>query len=137
MVEGLRHTVIELPDIGTPERGSLLIAEAGKHVPFDIKRLFVLHALPDGAERGYHAHREQHQLLMMLAGASTIIVDDGKTRTPVRLDRPTAALYAPPMHWLELGDFTPGAVCAVLTSDVYIEADYVRDRTEFERLARG
>lgn len=115
----------------------LLVAQAHAAVPFDIKRLFVLYALPEGARRGYHAHREQHQFVVMLAGACEVVVDNGDTRETVLLARPSTALYAPPMLWLELGSFTPGAVCAVLTSGEYDEADYIRDRAEFEALTRG
>jgi hypothetical protein len=70
----------------------------------------------------------------MLAGGVTVTVDDGKRRTSVRLDRPSTALHVPPMLWLELENFSTDAVCMVLTSDLYSEADYIRDRGEFLRL---
>lgn len=130
------HRLIDLPDVGD-ERGFLLVAQAHAQVPFDIRRLFVLHRLADGAARGYHAHRAQHQFLIMLAGQCRIVVDDGANRTEVVLDRPSLALHAPPMLWLELEDFSRGAICAVLTSGNYDPADYIRDRAEFERLARS
>lgn len=126
--------LVALPDIAGKD-GHVLVAQAQAQVPFDIRRLFVLHRLAAGATRGGHAHREQHQLLIMLAGRCDVVVDDGAERTKIRLDRPDRALYAPPMLWLELGGFTAGAVCAVLTSGDYDEADYVRDRAEFEALA--
>jgi len=50
-------------------------------------------------------------------------------------DRPNVALYVPPMLWLELEDFSQNAVCVVLASDLYSEADYIRDREEFIRLS--
>ena len=70
----------------------------------------------------------------MLAGSSTVIVDDGSARAKVILNQPDLALYAPPMLWLELNDFSAGAICMVLTSDLYSESDYIRDRVEFLRL---
>jgi uncharacterized RmlC-like cupin family protein len=115
----------------------LLFAQAHAQVPFDIRRLFALYALPEGARRGSHAHREQHQFLMMLAGRCRVIVDNGERRVPVLLETPAIALYAPPMLWLELDGFSSNAVCVVLTSGDYDEADYIRDRAEFEALVRG
>jgi UDP-2-acetamido-3-amino-2,3-dideoxy-glucuronate N-acetyltransferase len=128
------HRLVSLPDIGD-EHGFILVAQAHAQVPFDIKRLFVLHRVAEGATRGFHAHRAQHQLLIMLAGRCRIVVDDGTDRTEVALDRPSLALHAPPMLWLELDDFSNGAICAVLTSGDYDPADYIRDRAEFDLLA--
>jgi len=134
MPERPAHRLIDLPDIGD-EDGYVLVAQAEAQVPFDIRRLFVLHRLPEGAVRGHHAHRAQHQFLIMLAGRCEAVIDDGARRTTLSLDDPTRALYLPPMLWLELGGFTSGSVCAVLTSGDYDPADYVRDRAEFEALA--
>jgi hypothetical protein len=119
------------------DRGWLLVAEEEAQVPFDIRRIFVLHSLPEGANRGHHAHREQHQFLMMLSGGCEVIVDDGRLRHSVRLESCSRALYAPPMLWLELRDFQPSSICAVLVSGQYDEADYIRDRTEYQRLIRA
>jgi len=127
------HRLIELPE-RKDGRGALSFAQEPDQIPFPVKRFFALYKLAPGTHRGGHAHRQQHQFLVMLAGAATITVDDGKTRTPLRLDRPNLALHAPPMLWLDLDDFTPDAVCMVLTSDVYSESDYIRDRTEFLKL---
>jgi hypothetical protein len=130
------HRLIELPVRGDA-RGGLTFAQQGDHFPFPVKRFFALYGLPPGASRGGHAHRGQHQFLVMLAGAATITVDDGATRTPVMLDRPTLALHTPPMLWLELDGFSDGAICMVLASDVYDEADYIRDRAEFLKLTKA
>ena len=129
------HRLIELPE-RVDSRGALTFAQ-GAEIPFAVKRLFILFDLTPGAARGGHAHRTQHQLLIMPAGGVTITVDDGKNGTSVRLDRPNRALHVPPMLWLDLEDFTPGATCLVLTSDIYSESDYIRDRDEFLRVTGG
>lgn len=126
--------LFELPEHADP-RGALVFAQDGDHLPFPVRRFFALYNVVPGAARGGHAHRRQHQLLVVFGGSVVITVDDGQTRTTLTLDRPTLALHAPPMLWLELTDFTPGAVCLCLTSEVYTEQDYVRDREEFLRLA--
>lgn len=135
MPERSIHRLVELPEIGDAT-GYVLIAQAEAQVPFDIRRLFVLHRLPKGGSRGHHAHRAQHQFLIMLAGSCEVVIDDGATRTTLGLDDPARALYLPPMLWLELGGFSAGAICAVLTSGDYDPADYIRDRAEFEALTR-
>jgi dTDP-4-dehydrorhamnose 3,5-epimerase-like enzyme len=130
-----RHSLIDLPDIGD-ERGFLLVAQAHAQVPFDIRRLFVLHRLAEQTTRGHHAHRTQHQFLIMLAGGCEAIVDNGEGVALVVLAHPSTALYLPPMLWLELRAFSAASICAVLTSGDFDEADYIRDRAEFDRLTR-
>lgn len=128
--------MIELPE-RADARGVLIFAQQDDHIPFAVKRFFAIYGVAEGAGRGAHAHRAQHQFLVMLSGRALVTVDDGATRTPVMLERPNLALYAPPMLWLELDSFSADAVCMVLTSDVYSESDYIRDRAEFLRLADG
>jgi dTDP-4-dehydrorhamnose 3,5-epimerase-like enzyme len=130
-----QHHLIELPK-RADARGALIFGQDPDHVPFAIKRFFALFDVAPGSNRGGHAHRAQHQFVVMLAGAATVTVDDGAARTPVRLDRPNLALHVPPMLWLDLDDFAAGAVCLVLASDVYLEADYIRDRDTFLRLTQ-
>lgn len=126
--------LIDLP-VFTDGRGSLGVVEEGAAAPFPIRRLFYLFDIEAGAKRGHHAHREQHQLLIMMTGRCRALADDGFHRCEFNLTSARQALYAPPMNWLELTDFSPGAVCAVLTSDRFDEGDYVRDYAEFRRLA--
>jgi len=130
------YQLIELPEI-RDARGALSFAQVGTQIGFPVKRLFHIYDVAEGEARGDHAHRAQHQFLIMFAGACTITVDDGRSKTDIHLSRPNQALHAPPMHWLTLKDFTPGAVCGVLTSGEYDEADYIRDYSEFEALTRG
>ena len=117
-----------------PERvgpaGRLGIIEGGRHVPFEIRRVFYVTGLEPGSRGGGHAHKAQSQGLVALAGALAVTLDDGKALTH-RLTRPDVLLYVPPMVWLDYVAETPGAVLLVLSSDWYDEADYIRDRAEF------
>jgi dTDP-4-dehydrorhamnose 3,5-epimerase-like enzyme len=112
-------------------RGALAIAELGKQLPFEAKRLFAIHDVPPGSLRGGHAHRAQEQFIIMIAGKCTVVVDDGTVRTEEALATPAEALYVPPGIWIELKDFSAGAACVVLASDLYDETDYIRDYREF------
>ena len=115
-------------------RGALSALESPTHLPFVPVRVFYLYDLPADAERGQHAHRVQHQLLVCLSGAITCDVDDGRGSERVVLDDPSRALYLPPLTWVTLSAPTPGTAVFVLASGIYEDADYVRDYDEFRRL---
>lgn len=124
--------IIELPKISDP-RGNLTFVEAGNHIPFDIQRVYYLYDVPGGAERGGHAHKELHQLIIAMSGSFDVILDDGKEKKRIHLNRSYNGLYVCPMTWRELDNFSSGSVCMVLASNRYDESDYFRDYSEFMR----
>jgi dTDP-4-dehydrorhamnose 3,5-epimerase-like enzyme len=124
---------IALPEVAD-HRGRLMFAEDGRHVPFPIRRIFAIYDIPSGIARGGHAHRSQEQLLVMLAGACRVVIDEGSSKSEEALNSPTQGLYVPPRVWIELKDFARASVCLVLTSDHYDEHDYIRDYDEFKHL---
>lgn len=127
---------IEFPVIPNPA-GNIAVIEGPDGAPFPIRRVYYLYAVPDGARRGGHAHRRLEQVLIAVAGRLDVILDDGRERRSFPLDAPNRGLYVPQMIWRELVDFSSGAVCLVLASDRYDEADYIRDYEEFTRLEGG
>jgi hypothetical protein len=122
--------IIDLPKI-TDSRGNLTFVEGGRHIPFDIKRTYYLYDVPGGAERGGHAHKGLHQLIIAISGAFDIVLDDGHRKQRYHLNRSYFGLYVCPMIWREMDNFSSGAVCLVLASNLYDEADYYRDYAEF------
>lgn len=122
--------IIELPKIADP-RGNLTFIEANRHVPFDIQRVYYLYDVPGGAERGGHAHKALHQLIIAMSGSFDVVLDDGRQKKRVHLARSYYGLYVCPMIWRELDNFSSGSVCMVLASNVYEESDYYRDYGEF------
>lgn len=122
--------IIELPKIADP-RGNLTFIEANRHVPFDIQRVYYLYDVPGGAERGGHAHKALHQLIIAMSGSFDVVLDDGRQKKRVHLARSYYGLYLCPMIWRELDNFSSGAVCMVLASNIYEESDYYRDYREF------
>ena len=122
--------IIELPRITDP-RGNLTFVEANRHVPFSIERMYYLYDVPGGAERGGHAHKALHQLIVAMSGSFDVILDDGREKKRFHLNRSYNGLYVCPMIWRELDNFSSGSVCMVLASNFYDEADYYRDYAEY------
>jgi hypothetical protein len=115
--------------------GELAVIEGASDVPFAIQRVYYLYDVPEGARRGGHAHRALRQVLIAVSGSFEVVLDDGYARRTVPLAAPQIGLYMPMMVWRELINFSAGAVCLVLTSERYDEADYIRDYDEFKRLS--
>jgi hypothetical protein len=122
--------LIELPRVADP-RGNLTFVEGGRHVPFEIRRVYYLYDVPGGAERGGHCHKELEQVLIAMSGSFDVALDDGAARTRYHLNRSYYGLYIAPMVWRELNNFSSGSVCLALASAPYSEADYYRDYQTF------
>lgn len=122
--------IVDLPRINDP-RGNLTFIEGGQHVPFDIKRVYYLYDVPGGAERGGHAHKNLHQLIIALSGSFDVVLDDGSQKRRFHLNRSYYGMYVCPMIWRELDNFSSASVCMVLASNLYDEADYYRDYQKF------
>ena len=122
--------IINLPKISDP-RGNLTSIEGGREIPFGIQRVYYLYDVPGGAERGGHAHKELHQLIIAMSGSFDVVLDDGKNKKRVHLNRSYFGLYIPSMIWRELDNFSSGSICMVLASNLYNEADYYRNYEEF------
>lgn len=111
--------------------GNLSPLYGGMTVPFPIKRVYYLYDVPGGADRGGHAHRVLQQLIVAASGSFKIILDDGRNKKTVTLDRSYYGLYVPSMIWRDVTDFCTGAVCLAFVSLPYEESDYIRDYDEF------
>lgn len=112
-------------------RGMLVALEENKEIPFRIKRVYYMYDTGTNVRRGYHAHKKLEQILICVHGACTIHLDNGKNVEEVRLDKPYEGLYIANNIWREMYDFTEDAVLMVLASELYDEADYIRDYQQF------
>ena len=127
--------IIELPKIADP-RGNLSFIEGGRHIPFEIKRVFYLYDVPGGETRAGHALKNIEQFIIAASGSFDLILDDGKERRTIGLNRSWKGVYVPPMMWRELVNFSSAGVCLVLASDYYDENDYIRNYDNFLRTVR-
>jgi dTDP-4-dehydrorhamnose 3,5-epimerase-like enzyme len=122
--------LVDLPKI-QDTRGNLTFVEGGNQIPFSIQRVYYLYDVPGGAERGGHAHKGLQQLIIAMSGSFDVVLDDGKEKKRIHLNRSYQGLYVCPMIWRELDNFSSGSVCMVLASNFYDESDYYREYNEF------
>jgi dTDP-4-dehydrorhamnose 3,5-epimerase-like enzyme len=122
--------IIELPKISDP-RGNLTFIEGMRHIPFDIRRVYYTYDVPGGADRGGHAHKALHQLIIAMSGSFDVTLDDGRNKKKFHMNRSYQGLYVCPMMWRDLDNFSSGSVCMVLASNIYEASDYYRDYNEF------
>ncbi len=132
-------TMVELDKHHSDRKGNLTVVEnsdplagsAQGTLPFDVKRVYYLYDVPGGENRGSHAHKDLSQLIIAASGSFRVTLDDGKCKRSFFLNRPYQGLYVKPGMWRDLEDFSSGAVCMVLASEVYQVEDYIRDYDEF------
>ena len=99
-------------------RGTLTALQ-GDELPFPVRRIFYMHRVPPGGERGGHAHRSTQQCLIAVAGAFTVDLSDGASTATNVLDDPNRALYLPVMTWAHLRDSSSARwrwPCAILST---------------------
>lgn len=111
--------------------GSLTFVYEKVHVPFAINRVFYSYDIPSGEDRGAHAHRHCHQLIIAASGSFEVVLDDGVNKRTVMLNRPFWGLHVPPGVWASEQGFSSGSICLVLASHAYEEEDYIRSYDDF------
>ncbi|MBK9132665.1 MAG: WxcM-like domain-containing protein [Gammaproteobacteria bacterium] len=124
--------LIDLPKVHDP-RGNLTFIESARHIPFRIERVYYLYDVPGGASRAGHAHKALHQFLIAMSGSFDVHLDDGREKKTFHLSRSYYGLYIAPGVWREIDNFSSGAVCLALASDIYREEDYYRVYEDFIR----
>ena len=117
--------------------GNITIVEGGTNLPFEIKRVYYLYDIPGGEDRGGHAHKKLRQLIVAASGSFDVLLDDGINKKVVTLNRPDYGLMVVPGIWRELMEFSSGAICLVLASELFDNEDYIRDYNHFVNHKNG
>ncbi len=128
-------SIYELPKIKN-RAGNITPVSNSKEIPFDVKRIFYLYDIPGGESRGAHAHKECHQFLVAASGSFEVLLDDGRAKRIVQLNRPYVGLHITPGIWASEINFSSGSICLVLASHLYQESDYIRDYNDYLEYAR-
>nr|WP_314100383.1 FdtA/QdtA family cupin domain-containing protein [Acinetobacter lwoffii] len=121
---------IELPNLGD-HRGSLVVAEANRNVPFSIQRLYYIFGAQPDVPRGFHAHKELQQIAFCIQGSCKMLMDNGKEKQEILIGQSNKGLFILPMVWHEMHDFSEDCILLVLASDHYDESDYIRNYDQF------
>ncbi len=114
--------------------GNITVVENGSNIPFDVKRIYYLYDVPSGQQRGGHAHYKLEQYIIAASGSFDVLLDDGKNKKKITLNRPNFALHIVSGLWRELHNFSSGSISLVLASEKYDEKDYIRDYYDFLKL---
>ncbi|RZK56933.1 MAG: WxcM-like domain-containing protein [Pedobacter sp.] len=123
-------TIFELPKLAN-RAGNITPVHNNLEIPFAVKRIFYLYDIPGGESRGAHAHKECHQFLIAASGSFEVLLDDGKTKRLIQLNRPYIGLHIPPGIWASEINFSSGSICLVLASHTYNESDYIRKYEDY------
>ena len=124
-------SIIELDKHHSDRKGNLTVVQNDETLPFNVKRVYYIYDVPGGESRGAHAHKDLSQLIIAASGSFSVTLDDGNIKRSFFLNRPYLGLYVKPGMWRVLDDFSSGAVCLVLASEVYKKDDYIHNYDEF------
>lgn len=135
-IDYINTTIQDIKQVDIPVvsdiRGNLAVIEKDI-VTFKIERVYYLFDVPSSSYRGGHAHKELLQLIVPLSGSFDVHVKDGKQERTITMNKPNKGLLVVPGIWREIDNFSSGAVCLVLASEVFEEADYIRDFETFKQ----
>ena len=124
--------LIKFDKIGEPSLGFISIVENNDQIPFEVKRVYWTYFTPNHVERGNHAHKKLHQLIVAVSGRIEFtIINKQDEKELFILDNPDKGLYIPNGYWREI-KFSHNAVLLCLASEKYDEKDYIRDFNEFK-----
>lgn len=132
-MQHLLPKIIELPKI-LDSRGNLSFFETENHVPFLIKRTYLIYDVPGGEIRGGHAYKEQQEFIVSLSGSLDVILNDGKEELKFSLNRSYYGLLIPAGYWRHMENFSTNTVALVSSSTFYNSEDYIRDFNSFLKM---
>jgi uncharacterized RmlC-like cupin family protein len=125
--------IIDLPKI-IDKRGNLSFIEGGRHIPFEMKRVYWIYDVPGGEQRGGHAFKIQSEFIVALSGSFDVILDDGIEKKTYSMNRSYYGLYVPNGIWRQMENFSTNALALVIASTKYDSDDYIRDYDQFKNL---
>lgn len=121
------HVMPKVVDI----RGSLTVGEFEQHIPFPVRRYFMVFDVPSAETRGEHAHRCCHQFLICARGSVTVVADDGEKRQEFTLSEPNHGVFLHAGVWGIQYKYSEDAVLLVFASEHYDADDYIRNYDDF------
>lgn len=132
----LNYTITECKLIDIPtfvdDRGSICVMDT--ELPFEVKRVFWLHHIAEGKDRGAHALLDSEEILVAVHGSFVVDLDDTVSKTSILLDNPNKGLMICPGIWFRTHSYKDDGVSLILASDVYCRDKYTYDYEEYKKL---
>lgn len=125
---------IQLPKISDP-RGNLSFFEDKSHIPFKIRRVHWIYDVPGGAERGGVAYERTEEFIIAMSGSFDVVIDDGKERQVIQLNRSYMGVYVPKGMWRAIENFSTNSIAVIATSSHYDPTEGIRDYDTFQKIA--
>lgn len=123
--------LIDVPTF-TDERGAISVMD--KELPFGVKRIFWLHHIVEGKDRGAHALLDSTEIIVAVHGSFVVDLDDAVNKTSVLLDSPDKGLIIRPGVWFRTHSYKEDGVTLVIAEEEYTRDKYTYDYEEFIRL---
>lgn len=123
--------LVDIPTF-TDERGAISVMD--KELPFDVKRVFWLHHIKEGKDRGAHALLDSSEIMIAVHGSFVVDLDDTETKTSIVLDNPSKGLMIRPGIWFRTHSYKNGGVSLILAAEEYTRDKYTYDYEEYKRL---
>ena len=123
--------LIDIPTF-TDERGAISVMD--KELPFEVKRVFWLHHIAEGKDRGAHALLDSEEIMVAIHGAFVVDLDDTENKISIQLDNPNKGLIIRPGIWFRTHSYKDDGVSLILASVVYGRDKYTYDYKEYKKL---
>lgn len=123
--------LIDIPTF-TDERGAISVMD--KELPFEVKRVFWLHHITEGKDRGAHALLDSEEIMVAVHGTFVVDLDDTVNKTSILLDNPNKGLMIRPGIWFRTHSYKDDGVSLILASEEYARNKYTYDYEEYKRL---
>lgn len=118
----------------TDERGAISVMD--KELPFQVKRVFWLHHIKDGKDRGAHALLDSSEFIVAVHGSFIVDLDDTVNKTSVLLDDPSKVLMIKPGVWFRIHSYKEDGVSLILAEEEYARDKYTYDYEEYKKLRK-
>ena len=113
------------------DRGNLVALEVEQEIPFEVKRIYYIYGANNDCVRGKHAHKVLNQLIVCISGSVSFLLDNGKEKETIILNKPNTAIYIYSLVWREFSNFSKDCVIVVFASEHYDKSDYILDYNDF------
>ena len=116
-------------------KGQLVVQEF-RNFPFNPKRFFVVSGVGKGETRGYHAHREESQILVCLRGKITLNNEAIEGVVSKETLLPNECFFLDKLVWSEQTYEEEDTILLCFCSVNFNEDEYIRNKDEFYEILR-